>query len=105
QVSELEREGAGGAAAVSSFVPEGARREALDELAEGALELLFMLAEQLANEEVLADVAAAKPSLFVVDEAHLISEWGHDFRPDYLNLGEVAEAMGGAPILARTANA
>jgi ATP-dependent DNA helicase RecQ len=105
QVEELEREGAGGAAAVSSFVPAGARREALEELAEGELEFLFLSPEQLSKPEVLADVAAAKPSLFVVDEAHCISEWGHDFRPDYLKLGAVAEAIGRPPILALTATA
>jgi ATP-dependent DNA helicase RecQ len=105
QVSDLEREGAGGAAAVSSFVPAEERREALEELAEGALEFLFLSPEQLSNEEVLADVASAGPSLFVVDEAHLISEWGHDFRPDYLKLGAVAEAIGRPPILALTATA
>jgi ATP-dependent DNA helicase RecQ len=105
QVEDLEREGAGGAAAVSSFVGEGAREEALEELAEGALEFLFLSPEQLSNEEVLASVAAAGPSLFVVDEAHCISEWGHDFRPDYLKLGAVAEAVGRPPILALTATA
>src|SRR4051812_32311944 len=105
QVEDLEREHAGGAAAVSSFVPAGVRREALEELAAGELEFLFLSPEQLANEEVLADVAAARPSLFVVDEAHLISEWGHDFRPDYLQLGAVAEAVGRPPVLALTATA
>src|SRR3954467_15804567 len=94
QVSALEREQAGGAAAVSSVVGQGARREALDELSEGSLEFLFLSPEQLANADLLADVAAAGPSLFVVDEAHLISEWGHDFRSDYLKLGAVAEALG-----------
>src|SRR3954465_12052073 len=105
QVEELQRERAGGAAAVSSFEAAGARREALDELAEGDLEFLFLSPEQLSNEEVLADVADAQPSLFVVDEAHCISEWGHDFRPDYLKLGAVAEAVGRPPILALTATA
>jgi ATP-dependent DNA helicase RecQ len=105
QVEELEREKAGGAAAVSSFVPAGARREALEELAAGELEFVFLSPEQLSNEEVLADVVAARPSLFVVDEAHLISEWGHDFRPDYLKLGAVAEAVGRPPVLALTATA
>src|SRR3954453_11765713 len=105
QVSELEREQAGGAAAVSSVVGEGARREALDELSEGSLEFLFLSPEQLANDDLLAEVASAGPSLFVVDEAHLISEWGHDFRPDYLKLGAVAEALGRPPILALTATA
>src|SRR4051812_35375344 len=105
QVEELEREKAGGAAAVSSFVPAGARREALEELAAGELEFVFLSPEQLSNDEVLADVSAARPSLFVVDEAHLISEWGHDFRPDYLKLGAVVEAVGRPPILALTATA
>src|SRR3954469_15340651 len=105
QVEELEREGAGGAAAVSSFVPSGAREEALEELAEGSLEFLFLSPEQLSNDDVLASVAAAGPSLFVVDEAHCISEWGHDFRPDYLKLGAVAEAVGRPPLLALTATA
>src|SRR4051812_10362631 len=69
QVEELQRERAGGAAAVSSFEAAGARREALEELAEGDLEFLFLSPEQLSNEEVLADVADAHPSLLVVDEA------------------------------------
>jgi ATP-dependent DNA helicase RecQ len=105
QVEDLESEDAGGAASVSSVVAAGARREALEELAAGELEFLFLSPEQLSNEEVLADVAAAGPSLFVVDEAHCISEWGHDFRPDYLKLGAVAEAVGRPPLLALTATA
>jgi ATP-dependent DNA helicase RecQ len=105
QVTELQREQAGGAAAVSSFVGSRARREALDELSEGSLEFLFLSPEQLSNDEMLAEVAEASPSLLVVDEAHLISEWGHDFRPDYLKLGALAEAIGRPPILALTATA
>jgi ATP-dependent DNA helicase RecQ len=106
QIEELdETDATGGAAAVNSLVSEGQRREALEELEDDELEFLFMSPEQLSNEEVLAEVASAGPSLFVVDEAHCISEWGHDFRPDYLKLGAVAEAIGRPPILALTATA
>ncbi len=106
QVERLqENDGLGGAASVSSHVPEREREAALDDAADDALEFLFMAPEQLANPEVLADVKAAAPSLMVVDEAHCISEWGHDFRPDYLRLGAVAEAIGRPPVLALTATA
>jgi ATP-dependent DNA helicase RecQ len=105
QVEELEEQGVGGAANVNSTVAETARREAFEELEDDALEFIFLSPEQLANEEVQRDLRAAGPSLFVVDEAHCISEWGHDFRPDYLKLGAVAEALGRPPILALTATA
>jgi ATP-dependent DNA helicase RecQ len=105
QIDELERQGAGGAAGVNSTIPESKRAEAFSRLSQDKLEFLFLSPEQLANDQVLADITAAKPSLLVVDEAHCISEWGHDFRPDYLRLGPVADAIGRPPILALTATA
>src|SRR3954469_9438546 len=105
QIGELERQGAGGAAGVNSTVPQSERAEALSQLGDDELEFLFLSPEQLANDRVLSEIAAAKPSLLVVDEAHCISEWGHDFRPDYLRLGPVAEVLGRPPILALTATA
>ena len=74
-------------------------------LAERALEFLLLAPEQLAVEETVARLRDAAPSLFVVDEAHCVSQWGHDFRPDYLRLGEVRRALGRPPLLALTATA
>jgi ATP-dependent DNA helicase RecQ len=104
QVDAL-RERALGAAQLNSSVPEGERAEALAELAEDSLEFLFLAPEQLGNPEVLDELAAGRPSLIVVDEAHCISEWGHDFRPDYLRLGSAIETLGHPPVLALTATA
>ena len=106
QVESLsERERAGEAAQLSSSVRESERRESLGRLETGDLEFLLMAPEQLGNPAVLERIRAAEPSLFVVDEAHCISEWGHDFRPDYLRLGAVLEALGRPVTLALTATA
>jgi len=66
---------------------------------------VFLSPEQLANEETRETLRRAQPGLFVVDEAHLISQWGHDFRPDYMRLGAQAEAIGAPVRLALTATA
>jgi ATP-dependent DNA helicase RecQ len=105
QVEDLADRAAGGAAQLNSALPAAVRQRALAELAEDALEFLLLAPEQLANEDVLGELAAARPSLLVVDEAHCISEWGHDFRPDYLRLGAAADALGRPTILALTATA
>lgn len=66
---------------------------------------LFLAPEQFANEEVLERLSAVNISLLVIDEAHCVSAWGHDFRPDYLRLGEVADGLGSPPLVALTATA
>ena len=66
---------------------------------------MFLSPEQLANSETRQTLERAAPGLFVVDEAHLISQWGHDFRPDYMMLGAQAEAIGAPVRLALTATA
>src|SRR5205807_1100313 len=101
---------AGGSASVrpaqlNSSLSAGDQREALEGLADGSVRFLFLAPEQLAKPEVVDAVRAAGPCLFVVDEAHCVSAWGHDFRPDYLRLGGVVEQLGHPPVLALTATA
>jgi ATP-dependent DNA helicase RecQ len=71
----------------------------------GADEFVFVSPEQLTNAETREALRRAHPGLFVVDEAHLISQWGQDFRPDYLRLGAHADALGAEARVALTATA
>jgi ATP-dependent DNA helicase RecQ len=72
---------------------------------EGDLRFLLLSPEQLANPDVLAEVAALEPALVAVDEAHCVSSWGHDFRPDYLRLGALVRQLGSPRVIAMTATA
>ena len=105
QIEFIQEHGLAGAAVVNSTQRAGERRDAFADFNAGDLEYLFLAPEQFNNEETLARVMANKPSLFVVDEAHCVSEWGHDFRPDYARLGKVIEKLGRPTILALTATA
>jgi ATP-dependent DNA helicase RecQ len=68
-------------------------------------EFVFVAPEQLTNPETRAALMRVQPGLFVVDEAHLVSQWGQDFRPDYLRLGAQADALGADVRMALTATA
>lgn len=97
--------GEGSAMTANSTIGAGERRTALEGVTTGEVEFLFLAPEQLKKDDVVDALRAAKPSLFVVDEAHCISGWGHDFRPDYLLLDTVIESLGHPPVLALTATA
>jgi ATP-dependent DNA helicase RecQ len=105
QVTGLTDVEAGGAVQANSSLSATARSAALEAVVAGDAEFIFLAPEQLAKDEVLEALAAARPSMFVVDEAHCISSWGHDFRPDYLRLGTVVERLGRPRVLALTATA
>ncbi len=72
---------------------------------DGSLKLLYVSPERLANAGFLKRLQRCDISLFAVDEAHCLSEWGHNFRPDYLRLPEVARSLGAGRVLALTATA
>jgi ATP-dependent DNA helicase RecQ len=105
QIESLEQTRAPDAVAVNSVEGERERREAWDAVKQGEAEYLFLSPEQLAKEETIQRLSRVGVSLFVVDEAHCVSAWGHDFRPDYLRLATVIEQLSHPPVLALTATA
>ena len=72
---------------------------------DGELDLLYVAPERLGNEGMKQFLARGRIALFAIDEAHCVSQWGHDFRPDYLALGELAERWPDVPRIALTATA
>jgi ATP-dependent DNA helicase RecQ len=105
QVEKLADQDVGDAAVINSTLQSSRRSEVFEHWEQGKLEYLFLAPEQFNNPETIERLQSVQPSLFVVDEAHCISEWGHSFRPDYLRLGTVIDALGHPPILALTATA
>lgn len=107
QVESIDKEdiNVGNAAVINSTITASERAEIFDRWHNGKIEFLFLAPEQFNNADTIEHLQAAPPSLFVIDEAHCISEWGHSFRPDYLRLGTVIEALGHPTTLALTATA
>ncbi len=90
---------------INSTVPRDVQRARLDQAARGETKLLYVAPERFQNEEFRAAMKRLHVSLFAVDEAHCVSMWGHDFRPDYLRLRRVIEELGRPPVAAFTATA
>jgi RecQ family ATP-dependent DNA helicase len=83
----------------------GANRRALARAVAGEVSMLYVAPERFATPGFTDRLGEAEVGIFVVDEAHCVSQWGHDFRPDYLRLGEVARALQARSIFAATATA
>ncbi|MBW2528399.1 MAG: ATP-dependent DNA helicase RecQ [Deltaproteobacteria bacterium] len=104
QVQALERRGIAATYLASTLtVEERQRRERA--LAAGEYQLVYVAPERLASDRAVAMLTRLQPPLVAVDEAHCISQWGHDFRPDYLRLAQVIEALSAPRVLACTATA
>src|SRR6476659_7335881 len=93
------------ALAMHSHLSAGETRETARQVAEGEGEILYLTPERFKDRDFFEHLLTRTVSLFVIDEAHCVSHWGHDFRPDYLMLGSIATRLGRPPILALTATA
>jgi ATP-dependent DNA helicase RecQ len=107
QLAGLQASGQLAAVALNSMETTRQRQRILDQLSlKGhGPDFVFLAPEQLANGDVLRRLAELRPALLAVDEAHLVSRWGPDFRPDYLRIGPAVEAIGRPIVLALTATA
>lgn len=104
QVDALRQAGVA-AAAINSTIPREEQMAALRQAAAGSLKLLYVAPERFADGGFMAGLRRCRVALLAIDEAHCISQWGHDFRPSYRELGDIRGRLGDPPIVALTATA
>jgi ATP-dependent DNA helicase RecQ len=105
QVEALERVAPGRVALVNAQRDAAANRAAIARAAAGEVRLLYVAPERFSSPGFLEALRGTPVGLFVVDEAHCVSQWGHDFRPDYFRLADAARWLGARAIVASTATA
>ncbi|GAC1413291.1 MAG: RecQ family ATP-dependent DNA helicase [Candidatus Velthaea sp.] len=105
QIDMLRERGVLNVTALNSTLTEEQETAAVARIASGAMKIVFVTPEKLEDDAFVSMLRALTIPLFVVDEAHCISAWGHDFRPAYLNLGRVITQLGNPTVLALTATA
>ena len=93
------------AATLNSMNDQADNEAARQALRDGSLRLLFVSPERLAMDGLIAELRRARPARLAIDEAHCVSEWGHDFRPEYRQIGEAAQALDGVQVVGLTATA
>ncbi|MGV3663382.1 MAG: RecQ family ATP-dependent DNA helicase [Prosthecobacter sp.] len=104
QVEALKARGIA-AARLDSSLSADAAAQVFEDMRNGTLKLLYIAPERLMNENFIERLKRLRIAMMAVDEAHCISEWGHNFRPEYLRLAHVAKDLGIRPVLALTATA
>ena len=104
QVATLEELGVA-AASLNSTLNNDQQRELADRLRRGEIKMLYLAPERLVQPRMLDFLRNLDIALFAIDEAHCVSQWGHDFRPEYLQLGQLAELFPHVPRIALTATA
>jgi len=105
QVEALAAIAPGRVALVNAQRDAASNRDALEQAASGSLRLLYVAPERFSSAPFLEAMKAARIGLFVVDEAHCVSQWGHDFRPDYFRLADAARWLEAEALIASTATA